>query len=249
MKTHPIRTAIVVLLFTALVVNCKKSETKAVICYPTTTIATSPGITTLRTETIFYNSINQPTTYIYFSGTTTITDIYSYDSKGNCILLVETSGTTTTSFAYTYDGNDRNIQRDKTVGVVLTERATFQFNSTGQRTSSTFITYSGTPPVPSAPTVTTYTYPNTTTKNSSKVTYASGATSLFEYDNKPNAFRIFFPSRQPDNNVTKETYTSSGTTTIYTHTYQYNSNGYPTSDAFSVGTSSSSTTTITYNCK
>lgn len=256
MKTHTIRTAIVVLLFTVLVIGCKKtSDTVTVFCYMTT-VATTSTSGTLTSDAVFYNSSNKVTTVTSVTGTSVSTNTYSYDSKGNIITLVITGTgiTSTLTYTYTYDVNNNLTQRDITTGTTLTSRTTYVYNATSQLTSVSTVSYSGTPPVPSTPSVTTYIYPNTTTKNWSKVTFASGSTSLYEYDNKTNPYKkIFFTSREPDNNITKEIFTSSGTTpttTTYTYTYQYNSNGYPTSRVTTTsGTSTSSTTTFTYQCK
>jgi YD repeat-containing protein len=171
---------------------------------------------------------------------------YTYDSKGNIITINRISGSAS---QYGYDSNNNLVAEDVTFKSLPAYRMTYQYNSSGQMTSNLYTSLTD----PDLTFTSTFQYSNTSTKNPSTLVLEGllgkvvipAITTRYEYDDRPNPLKSFFPSITSDNNVTKSTVTNQGKTTVESFVYQYNSNGYPTSSSSSAGM----VNTFTYDCK
>jgi YD repeat-containing protein len=221
----------------ALILSCSKSDPAPIVCYLTS--SSMVGTFTYQ-ETLVYDNSNHVVSIISeqpgFGG---ITATFVYASNGNLATGDFGDGTTAT---YVFDSNNRMILRTfapdgKTLSLV--------YNATGQNTSRTFTD----PTCATCGYHITYTYPNTSTHNYNAETYTdSGSTrsSTYEYDSKPNPYKlVLYSSTGTDNNVTQRVTTDGSGSSTVTYTYTYNDKGYPLTQVSSEGT----TTTYAYNCK
>jgi hypothetical protein len=159
--------------------------------------------------------------------------VYTFDDQGNVSSYVHVEPCCSTKHQFVYDGQNRLIEEDVIQSGNVVK---YQYNSTGQMISESngHVTYS-------------FEYPDGTTNNISKVRYSDRQDVMqFEYDKKPNPFKVLFPGLRTvpfpfpfsllpgwitDNNVVKviRTSTPTITPTVVDYVYKYNDSGYPTS--------------------
>lgn len=225
----------------AFLAGCSDSGSDPVVsCYPAT--LTEAGYT----YTFIYNTNNRLEQMVVTpqGSSVGVTYTYTYDSKGNIISRSANGSPAETT--YSYDANNRLIQT-----VNFNTVTNYAYNPSGQLISEVSSS-TGVFPAP-----TTYTYPNTTTRNPSTKArpYANIIENyVYEYDNKVNPEKFLDrPSLATDNNVTKVTWNSGNYTFSRTYTYEYNDKGYPVSSTevtvCSCGSTETKTATATYNCK
>jgi hypothetical protein len=163
----------------------------------------------------------------------TIPYAYTLDDSGNIIM------DNSARIYYKYDHNNRLIESRSgtgnlpygSIGSDPLVVKTYDYNSNDQLVTVTEqYTNFGTV---GQKVYTRYSYTSFFTRNVTKaITFDAssrvmGITS-YEYDRKPNAERGFFPSIEPDNNVTKWTFEQEGSQTIsVSYSYEYNEAGYP----------------------
>jgi hypothetical protein len=246
MKYH-LQAAAICLLVGVLGLRCTKSaDPVKVDCFPTAISTSSTGVSS--SVTYKYNGSNQVTATATTRTTGVITVViqttYTYDGDGNIIAASEiaSSGSTTTR-NYTYDIAHNLMQELVSVDGVPSSKTVYHYNSTLQLTGAEYTVYIG---AGSNTTTSTYEYATPVARNPTKVASSQGATWRYEYDTRPNPLKVLFVSIQPDNNVTRLTYTPAGggaTQTVYT--YQYDGNGYPASRSGTDG----ETNVYSYQCK
>jgi YD repeat-containing protein len=244
--------------------GCKKDEVKSSAsgCYVLT--QQSSGSDGSSNTTFTYSSSNVLTSItLSFTGFGSTTYTLSYDSQGR---LTKVTFSDNSYITNTYDSNGHLTESDNTDSKGnQNSKTTYTYNSSGQVTLVQFYgQVNGTGPL-TLSSHDTYDYASTSTKNPQTASHYvddSGSqlmtTDTFEYDSNkvPTASQTSDPT-QSTNNVTKITTKGSGgdVENTTTYSYQYNSEGYPTTVTMnSTGNSNglsaqNSTTTYTYNCK
>ncbi len=240
-----IRIVLAVLLISIPGLRCTKdADPIKKICYPTMITTSASGFTSAMSYS--YNSnhevLSTSLTTTTGTNTTVVTTAFTYNSDGQIISSSENSSSSGVSTGtYTYDINHNLKQEDHSAGGILQSSFIYHYNSTLQLIGVEYA-YFG---LGANTSTTNYEYQVPVARNPIKIISTTGAVWTYEYDTKPNPLKVLFVSLQPDNNVTKLTYTSGGSTTTSVYTYQYDANRYPVSRTSSDGEAK----TYAYDCK
>lgn len=230
--------------FGVLALGCAKDDPARVVCVPTSISSNKIGVSNVTTSYVYNksNQVTSTTTSITGSLVDAVVTTYTYDNDGNIISSSRNSNASgVTTAEYTYDISHNLIREDQSFSGVLQSSFLYHYNSTLQLIGADYTYYTG---GGSSTISTRYEYAAPVSRNPTKILSNQGSTWTYEYDTNPNPLKVLFVSTQPDNNVTKMTYTS-GSSTITTYTYQYDANRYPVGRVGSDG----EITTYTHSCK
>lgn len=241
-----LHTAFLALLVTVVNLSCTKSVELVIRdCYPSNISTTTIGAATSTAYTYDadFHVISSVSTTTGGSSSEVVTTTYTYDAAGDVTAASTNSSLSGNSNStYVYDIAHNLIQADHFKNGIHLDNYFYVYNSTLQLTSVQYTIFIG---AGTSVTTTSYQYATPVSRNPTKAT-SSGSTWEFQYDMKPNPLKVLFVSTQPDNNVTKVTFSNvGGPTTQIAYTYQYDTNGFPVSSISTDGV----TKTFSYNCK
>ncbi|MBK0403200.1 hypothetical protein I5M27_09400 [Adhaeribacter sp. BT258] len=191
-------------------------------------------------------------------------DTYEYNAAGYISKSIEWEGTKMEEYSlYTYNNDGRLTKRESFynngTSVVLDDIITYEYDSNKRLIKKN---YYGDASLSVIEEYSTYSYPSANTAREMSyydrdgdgtVEHASTADYTFDDKKSPQlllgvAFDDEFIS---EHNVTREVYTDpsgTGTPSIYTYSYEYNAEGFPTKITVNYTGSSPDITTISYNC-
>lgn len=221
-----IRRLFIVVVFAVLFADCSEDPTV--------------GLCQLQTDS-FSQGTTTVTTYVYvehqlMSQTTTAPGYslalnYKYNVNGQLSLASAEKNGVTGKITYDY-GINNQLVRSVSIFGTDTVTTTYAYNDQAQLIKK-IQAYAGAVLTDSL--TADYLYPDIVTKNPSSIITTQGSTlpdtTLYQYDNKINPFRDFFPTTQSYNNVVRIQADGADTTISYT----YNELGYPVSATWSTG--------------